>query len=335
MFRFARPRRFVLLISCVTGVVTALAATLAGTSVAHAATSSHILSGGPFAGRPLYVDPNTSAASAAAATTNTTTKTLLTKLAGVPQATWVVGGTASSAASVVSSRVSAAAGAGAVTEFVVYNIPHRDCSGGQSSGGAASASAYQSYVAAIAAALKGAHAIVVLEPDSLADLSCLTAAQQTERLSLLKQAVATLAGTGAQVYLDGGHSGWQSASTMANLLIKAGIVNARGFALDVSNFAPAAVEVIYGTAISSLVGWKRFVVDTSRDGTSPMVAGWCNPSGASLGILPGVATGNAVADAFLWLKHPGESDGVCGTSTSPAGQFDSTLALNLAHTAGW
>ena len=34
---------------------------------------------------------------------------------------------------------------------------------------------------------------------------------------------------------------------------------------------------------------------------------------------------------LLWIKTPGESDGDCGTSTSPAGQFDPQLAYDLVY----
>lgn len=296
-------------------------------------SSAYVLQSGPYAGKALYVSPNNSAATAAASTTNATTKSLLTKIAAVPQATWLTGGTAASAGTTVASQVSAAAGA--VTQFVLYDIPGRDCTGGQSSGGAASSTAYLAYVSAVAGALNHTPSIVVLEPDALADLDCLPATAQTIRLSLLKQAGQALAAAGAQVYLDAGNSRWQTATTMASRLIKAGIVGVRGFALDTSNFDPASAELSYGLAISAQVGWKRFVVDTSRDGTNPVVPGWCNPAGAALGPLPAAVTGSKAADAFLWLKHPGESDGVCGTGMKPAGSFDVNLALALAHNAGW
>ena len=291
-------------------------------------TAGYLLAGGPFAGRALYVDPRSTAAVAAAAAGGT--NAALNRLASVPQATWLVGGTATQAANTVRTEVVAAAPSGAVTEFVVYDLPNRDCSGGQSAGGATETAAYQTYVSAVSAALKGAHAIVVLEPDALADLGCLNAAGQTSRLGLLKWAVQRLVQPGVQVYLDAGHSGWQTSSTMADRLIKAGIYYARGFALNVSNFDATGSEIAYGTKISGMVGWKRFVVDTSRNGSKTATGVWCNPTGATTGALPGTATGTAAADALLWIKHPGESDGTCGTSTASAGTFDAGLAGSLA-----
>ena len=37
------------------------------------------------------------------------------------------------------------------------------------------------------------------------------------------------------------------------------------------------------------------------------------------------------AEALLWIKTPGESDGDCGTSTDPAGTFDPQLAYDLVY----
>ncbi|HEU5008947.1 MAG TPA: glycoside hydrolase family 6 protein [Jatrophihabitantaceae bacterium] len=323
---FAATGAAALTVSLVAGL-TGSAPERAEAAIATATSSDYTLAGGPFAGRALYVDPHSTAADAAAAAGGT--NTTLNRLASIPQATWLVGGTPAQAAGIVRTEVGAASRSGAVTEFVVYDLPNRDCSGGQSAGGAAENTAYQNYVSAVSAALKGARGIVVLEPDALADLGCLTPTAQTSRLALLKWAVRRLVQPGVQVYLDAGHAGWQTSSTMAYRLIKAGIYYARGFSVNVSSFDATSSEIAYGTKISSQVGWKRFVVDTSRNG-SPTSGGWCNPAGATTGALPGTDTGTRAADALLWIKHPGESDGACGTSTTTAGGFDTGLATALA-----
>jgi endoglucanase len=313
--------------SLATGLAASTAATATAATAPTAPAGSYVLAGGPFAGRALYVDPHSTAAAAAAAAGGT--NTVLNQLAAIPQATWLAGGTPAQAAGIVRTEVTAAAPSGSVTEFVVYDLPNRDCSGGQSAGGASATTAYQTYVSAVSSALNGARGIVVLEPDALADLGCLDASGQAARLALLKWAVQRLVQPGVQVYLDAGHSGWQTSATMASRLIKAGIYYARGFALNVSGFDPTSSEIVYGTKISSQVGWKRFVVDTSRNG-SATAGGWCNPAGATTGALPGTDTGTAAADALLWIKHPGESDGTCGTSTTTAGGLDAGLATALA-----
>lgn len=76
----------------------------------------------------------------------------------------------------------------------------------------------------------------------------------------------------------------------------------------------------------------HFVVDTSRNGQGPWTAPagvtwpdpqtWCNPPNRGLGARPTTATGDPLADAFLWIKIPGQSDGQCdrgtGTGIDPA-----------------
>jgi endoglucanase len=78
------------------------------------------------------------------------------------------------------------------------------------------------------------------------------------------------------------------------------------------------------------------VIDTSRNGNGPAPSGpagnehWCNPAGRKLGDLPTTTTGVPLADAYLWIKRPGESDGACGNDAPPAGQWFPDYALALA-----
>jgi len=292
-----------------------------------------VLASGPYAGRTLYAAP-TSAAGAARHEQSATARARLRWLARQPQAVWLTGGSPRSSARTVATVERRARTSGAVPSFVVYDIPHRDCSGGYSAGGAASREAYVRYIDAIGAQLGRTRTIVVLEPDSLAGIDCLDGAQQYGRLQLLTWAVEHLAKRrGTEIYLDGGNSGWQTPSTMAKRLIAAGIADARGFAVNVSNYDPTASEIRYGRQISAQVGWKHFVVDTSRNGARARPDGWCNPSGARVGAPPGTPPSDPAVDALLWIKHPGESDGTCGESPDPAGTFDPRLALRLlAHT---
>ena len=99
----------------------------------------------------------------------------------------------------------------------------------------------------------------------------------------------------------------------------------------------------------------HFVVDTSRNGRGPWTTDtaypdpqdWCNPPGRGLGLRPTADTDNALADAYLWIKTPGESDGQCnrgisGSTTDPewggivdpaAGAWFPRQALQLARLA--
>ena len=98
----------------------------------------------------------------------------------------------------------------------------------------------------------------------------------------------------------------------------------------------------------------HFVVDTSRNGRGPWPAPdtvkdwqtWCNPPDRGLGLRPTTDTGSPLADAFLWVKTPGESDGQCERSDNhngydpvremfdpPAGAWFDQQALELVQLA--
>ena len=108
-----------------------------------------------------------------------------------------------------------------------------------------------------------------------------------------------------------------------------------------SNFITTNTTVAYGTSLSALIGGKHFVIDTSRNGNGPTPdSQWCNPDGRALGQLPTLQTGITFADAYLWIKTPGESDGSCGpqqagTSPAPTGMWWPQYALMLARNIGW
>ena len=120
---------------------------------------------------------------------------------------------------------------------------------------------------------------------------------------------------------------------MAQRLIDAGVYWARGFALDVSSFGTTADEVAYGRRIAPTIGWKRFVVDTSRNGLGAAAPdAWCNPPGRALGATPTPHTGDRLVDAFLWIKRPGESDGSCNGGP-PAGTWWRSYAIGLSQRA--
>jgi endoglucanase len=139
------------------------------------------------------------------------------------------------------------------------------------------------------------------------------------------------AGGNVAVYIDAGHAGWVPAEVMASRLISAGVAAARGFSLNVSNFGVTSGEIAYGRRIAPTIGWKRFVIDTSRNGVGPAVGvdGWCNPPQLELGPAPTSTTGDPIVDAFLWIKRPGESDGTC-QGGPPAGTWWRQYALDLA-----
>jgi hypothetical protein len=192
----------------------------------------------PFAGRTLHSDGG--AAQAAYSSAQGAERDLRGKVAQNPTAFWLTGGDPGQAGS-----IAGAAGAN-YPVLVAYNIPNRDCSG-ESAGGAGSPEEYQGWIDGMSSALSGKQAAVILEPDALAQ-SC---GASTE--SLIAYAVTSLRrNPGVAVYIDGGHSNWVAASQMATRLRSAGIEQATGFAINVSNFQPTQALIGYGHSLSDL-----------------------------------------------------------------------------------
>jgi len=219
---------------------------------------------------------------------------------------------------------------GTVPAFVLYNIPFRDC-GSHSSGGASGGDDYKAWIDRLTAQFSGKRALVVVEPDALAQLNCAPELVRDERLTLIAYAVNQFAAKApnVQVYIDAGHPFWVSADEMALRLTKAGIASARGFSLNVSNYVTTADNKVYGTYLSTLLGGKQFVIDTSRNGNGPADdRQWCNPRGRALGESSRLTPSNGLIDAFLWIKYPGESDGQCNGGPG-AGQWWADYAVEL------
>ena len=117
----------------------------------------------------------------------------------------------------------------------------------------------------------------------------------------------------------------------------AGVDRARGFSLNITNYYTTEEEIGYGETISALTGGAHYVIDTSRNGAGPLPdapLSWCNPDGRALGVAPTTATAGAHADAYLWLKRVGESDGSCDRGDPPAGRFINEFAIELVRNAG-
>ncbi|BCY05695.1 glycoside hydrolase family 6 protein [Actinoplanes sp. L3-i22] len=259
------------------------------------------------------------------------------RIAGQPVATWLTDSRAATLES-LDQLVTAATEAERVPVLVLYNIPQRDCSG-QSAGGARDATTYRKWVFDLALVLRGHRALVILEPDAVAHAAtgCLSRKRAAERYRLLAGAVDALrALPGVRVYLDAGNPTWVPVAAMAPALRRSGALHARGLALNVANFETTKDNLRYGTELSRLLGNAHFVIDTSRNGNGPARPGagdqhWCNPPGRRLGVPPTLRTGNPLADAYLWIKRPGESDGACGGDAPPAGQWYPSYALALAR----
>jgi endoglucanase len=287
----------------------------------------------PLAGNGFYVDPATTAAIAAGQVTPPSAQ--LQRIAHTPQARWFTEAIPTDRiAASVAAYVGSAAAAHAMPVIVVYAIPHRDC-GSYTAGGIGSADGYRTWIREVAAGVGMARVGVVVEPDALTAADCLSEDQQQERTALLRDAVGVLTqNPNAAVYVDGGHSRWLTPGELAERLRAVGVERARGFALNTSNFLPTDEEVGYGEAVSGLLDGAHYVIDTSRNGAGPAPdapLNWCNPPGRALGLDPTTVTAGPHADAYLWIKHPGESDGDCGRGDPRSGVFMPGYAVDLAR----
>lgn len=308
----------------------------------------------------FYVDPASSAAAQAdlwekAQQSRPEDIAAMRMLAAQPAALWV-GDWTPDVTAAVRERIAAADGETAV--MVAYNMVGRDL-GLYSAGGAAGAADYEAWIDAFAAGLGDGPAVVVVEPDALPHLTEMAEANQALRIKLLEYAVTALtARPRTAVYLDAGNAGWHDAKTTAELLTRAGVGQADGFALNVSNFYTTDESVAYGQAVLAAldqagIGSGRggagealgFVLDTSRNGNGVLAAQddpdpvaraageqWCNPPGRALGLTPRAVPGPAGVHAYLWIKRPGESDGTCRGGPS-AGTWWPAYALGLVHRA--
>jgi endoglucanase len=308
-------------------------ALLVGSPALGSSTSSN-----PLVGAKLFVDPDSNAARQIAEwqATRPADAQKMQKIASTSQADWFTGGSGLTFRRQVVARTRQIVRARALPVYVLYNIPRRDC-GSYSTGGAKNGAAYRRWINSFATAIGKRKVVVVLEPDALPALDCLSKAARKARYALIRYAVDRLArNPRAALYLDTGNSAWQPPSVMAKRLRKAGVARARGFALNVSNYQTTEASIVYGNRLARLLGRKHFIVDTSRNGLGPWSgpADWCKPPGRALGPRPTTRTASRLADAYLWIKLPGESDGTC-KGGPPSGQWWPEYALGLAERASW
>ena len=284
----------------------------------------------------LYRDPNSAVVRWVAANSGDyRAAAIRDKIASQPQARWFANFNPSTVQSEVSGFVGAANSAQQIPVLSVYEITNRDC-GGASAGGAPDLNQYQTWVSNFARGLGNQTVIIILETDSLALQTCLSGSELNARNQALSTATQTIksANPNAKVYLDGGHSTWNSASDTANRLRAAGVQYADGFFTNVSNFNPTSSEANFGRAVISAlngmgISGKRQVIDTSRNGGAS--GDWCADDNTDrrIGQYPTTNTGDSNIDAYLWVKPPGEADGCRYT----AGSFQPDLAYSLANGA--
>ncbi|MPY60506.1 glycoside hydrolase family 6 protein [Streptomyces spongiae] len=308
-----------------------------GSPVADGTTEKAARKTSPGPGSPFWVDPAGPAARQIRLWRQegrTEDAELLRRIADQPAALWPAGDDPVTA---IGEATRAAEQEGRTAVLVAYNIPHRDC-GQHSAGGAYDAATYRYWIDRFAGAIGDSRALVVLEPDAVAHIvdGCTPREYHKEREQLLSEAVVRLKQQPrTTVYLDAGNPAWiREPWKLAEPLRRAGIAQADGFSLNVSNFQTDEATKAYGLRLSEELGGKHFVVDSSRNGNGPLNGArgtaWCNPPGRALGTRPTTETGEPALDAYLWIKRPGESDGQCRGGPA-AGTWWPDYALGLAR----
>jgi endoglucanase len=182
-----------------------------------------------------------------------------------PQADWFTKGTPTQVRQQVAKTVTLDNAIGTVPTLVVYNVPGRDCSQ-YSSGGAGSDSAYTTWIDGFVKGLGNGKAIIIVEPDGLANLpsDCPGAYPGQDIAAITASRIADIKYAGQQieshdsrslVYLDAGHSAWHSAGDMASRLSQAGVSDLQGFFLNVSNYQYTTNSDFYGTWLSDCLAY--------------------------------------------------------------------------------
>jgi endoglucanase len=204
---------------------------------------------------------------------------LIKEMIGMPQAVWFTQGTPKTVMQGVRNTVSRAADKGQVPVLVAYNIPFRDCAQ-YSAGGATTVAEYKAWIDGFAAGIGNYKAVVLLEPDGLGIIPwynpfadrdtwvtnpnyewCQPAQADpanaaADRFTMMNYAVNKLkANPGTSVYLDGTHSGWLGAGDAADRLIQAGVNNADGFFLNVSNYVVNQRLEKYGPWVAKCIAF--------------------------------------------------------------------------------
>ncbi|KAK0728758.1 1, 4-beta cellobiohydrolase [Lasiosphaeria miniovina] len=243
--------------------------------------------------------------------------------------------------------------------FVVYDLPDRDCAAAASNGEYSIANGgvanYKAYIDAIRAkiiAYSDIRIILVVEPDSLANLvTNMNVAKCSGAAAAYKEctnyALTKLNLPNVAMYLDAGHAGWlgwpaniQPAADLFSSVYKAAGSPAavRGLATNVANYNawnassppayttpnPVYDELHFVQSFSPLLNAAgfpaHFITDTGRSGKQPTGqtewGHWCNAIGTGFGARPSANTGLEIEDAFVWVKPGGECDGTSNTSAT-------------------
>ncbi|EEY17006.1 endoglucanase-6B [Verticillium alfalfae VaMs.102] len=219
-----------------------------------------------------------------------------------------------------------------IVGLVLYNLPNRDCSAGESAGeltGQDGLRRYRDeYVNAWAERLSRASDLtfaVVIEPDAIGNMvtnqgieACAVAKPIQEEG--IAYALKTLQLPNVNLYLDVSHGGWLgwpdnlvlTAKQVAKIVRLAGSgTKIRGYTTNVSNYNPFHAEVR-----------EDYTDRVHLPGAREEWGEWCNVWPSGLGPTPTSDVDSPYVDSLVWVKPPGESDGQCGKPGAPrAGAF--------------
>jgi endoglucanase len=240
----------------------------------------------------------------------------------------------------------------AVPVFVAYNIPGRDCSE-YSAGGAPSDAAYDAWINSISHALGDAKAVVLEEPDALANLpgycgSAYTAEfpdiTNTTRIDDIRYAVGTLdSDPNISLYLDAGNSDWQNAGGMAETLVAADVQDTQGFFLNVSNYQYDTNNDFFGTWVSECIAYATVnEAQTPADALAAAATwvGTSTPTGAFAGpAYPATSPPGGCATQYWNGGAPGTGiaslvGAYNGVALSPFGVWSETSTTPDLNTSG-
>jgi endoglucanase len=240
----------------------------------------------------------------------------------------------------------------AVPIFVAYNIPGRDCSE-YSAGGAPSDAAYAAWIDSISNALGDANAVVLEEPDALANLpgycGSAYAAQfpditNATRINDIRYAVTTLeTDPNISLYLDGGNSDWQNVGGMAETLVAADVQQSQGFFLNVSNYQYDTNSDFFGTWVSACIAYATVnEAQTPADALAAAATfvGTSTPTGAFAGpAYPPTSPPGGCASQYWNGGAPGTDIAslvgpYVGVPLSPFGIWSDTTTTPDLNTSG-
>lgn len=272
------------------------------------------------------------------AETNATLKNQLWQIAGTPIAIWWgVDTSQSHFTTAVTNIVNQAKAKKQTPIFTLYAIPDRDCNGAYSKGGFPDNASYEAWIDWFDAALGTSPAIVIVEPDAVG--TCGTAQQKADRIAALKYVMDHVQASdpNAYAYVHAG-SGQLNVAAITSILVQIDVGRGRGIIMNVASIGSnatesAAADAIIASLAQAGVPNMHYLIDTSRNGIGPNGQTSCNPRGLAVGLRPTTNTSDPLADAYLWVKTPGGSDGQCQAGDPPAGTFMPTLAEAMAQLA--